>query len=297
MKNLLALICIVLSLGTAKAQLYTMNVYVHDSVETGPWVSYCQSTIENVTFYTTPQSPLLTTLNIFRTGGDVTIIQVSLIDSITYTPGCAVSCPETITDIDGYTYDIVQIGNQCWMEENLRTTRYNDGSVIPNVTDDAAWIGLTTPAWCNFDNNPSNDGPKGKLYNWYTVAASNMCPTGWHVPSDAEWIALINHLDANVPPTINPNIAGGKMKSVTGWYLPNFEATNESGFTAFPSGYRDSDIGNFIGPLEIATYWSSTESEYENDKGFSFGLNWSNGFCYRSSYVKRLGYSVRCIKD
>ncbi|MFN9944241.1 MAG: hypothetical protein ACK56I_32705, partial [bacterium] len=114
-------------------------MYVHDSVETGPWVSYCQSTIENVTFYTTPQPPLLTTLNIFRTGGDVTIIQVSLIDSITYTPGCE---GEGVS-FDGYTYSSVVIGNQEWMAENLRTSKYRNGDAIPNITDNNEWAGLT----------------------------------------------------------------------------------------------------------------------------------------------------------
>ena len=203
----------------------------------------------------------------------------------------------SVTDIDGNTYPVVQIGNQCWTAENLRTTKYNNDSVIPNVTDDAAWSQLSTPAWCNYENNPSYDTTYGKLYNWYTVAAGNMCPTGWHVPSDAEWSILINYLDPNASGGQTfPNTAGGKMKTTTGWApSPDGAATNESGFSGLPGGSRNYPGANVYIVGNYGVWWSSTEINTSNS--WFRVLDYSNGNAFKNFHNKQNGFSVRCLKD
>lgn len=132
-----------------------------------------------------------------------------------------------IADADGNTYKIIKIGDQVWTAENLRTTRYNDGTEIPLVTDYTAWTNLTTPAYAWTNNDIGNKSVYGALYNWFAVKTCKLCPSGWHVPTDAEWTILENHLGGI-------SVAGGKMKE-TGtehWFAPNTDATNESGFTA-----------------------------------------------------------------
>jgi uncharacterized protein (TIGR02145 family) len=197
-------------------------------------------------------------------------------------------CPDTVTDIDGNVYNVVQIGNQCWTKENLRTTRYNNGSVIPNVTSDLAWVSLNTPAWCNYNNSPANDAVYGKLYNWYTVAAGNLCPTGWHVPTDAEWTVLTDFLGGT-------SVAGGKMKSTTGWNAPNTAATNESGFSGIPGGCRDGDVGGF-GSVGYSGYWWSS-SEGGTGDAWGRSLYYDFGGATRNDVNKLNGFSVRCLRD
>lgn len=193
----------------------------------------------------------------------------------------------SVTDIDGNTYPVVQIGNQCWIAENLRTTKYNDGSLIPNVTDDQAWSNDTTPAWCHYENNPSYDATYGKLYNWYTVAGGNMCPTDWHVPTDAEWTTLINFLGGE-------SVAGGKMKATTGWNPPNTAATNESGFSGLPGGYRNI-LGTFLYSGLQGYWWSSSEFD-ESIASFRY-LDNNVGYINNYNYIKTGGFSVRCLRD
>src|SRR5574344_1985932 len=126
----------------------------------------------------------------------------------------------SITDIDGNTYKTVTIGTQTWMAENLKVTKYNDGIAIPNVTDATAWSELTTGALCDYDNTPSNSETYGKLYNWYAVNTGKLCPTGWHVPSDAEWTILENYLIANgynYDGTTTNNKIAKAMASSSGW--------------------------------------------------------------------------------
>ena len=147
-----------------------------------------------------------------------------------------ISNPGTGVTFDGYTYSSIVLGNgQEWMAENLRTTVYANGDPIPNVTDGQLWMNLTTGAWVHYDNDNQYENPYGKLYNWYTVAdPRNVCPAGWHVPSDTEWSTFINYIDTNADGGNNiPNYAGGGMKSngTQYWGSPNFGATNESGFS------------------------------------------------------------------
>ena len=133
----------------------------------------------------------------------------------------------SITDIDGNTYKTVTIGTQTWMAENLKVTKYNDGIAIPNVTDNTAWRELTTGALCDYGNTPSNSETYGKLYNWHAVNTGKLCPTGWHVPSDAEWTELTDYLGGT-------SVAGDKLKETgsTHWSNLRTGATNETGFTA-----------------------------------------------------------------
>jgi len=142
-----------------------------------------------------------------------------------------------VTDIEGNVYLTIKIGDQLWMAENLKVSRYRNGDNIPNVPDTSEWVNLTTGAWVYYNNDSSNDETYGKLYNWYAVDDNRgLCPTGWHVPSEEEWTTLTIFL-------IGRNV-GGTMKSTTGWNSPNTGATNESGFSGLPGGNRNSD-GDF----------------------------------------------------
>ncbi|MEN9323004.1 MAG: hypothetical protein RL699_784 [Bacteroidota bacterium] len=204
----------------------------------------------------------------------------------------------------------VQIGSQNWMTKNLNVSKYTDGTPIPQVTDPTQWANLTTGAWCYYNNDPANGRIYGKLYNCYAVmgiynatSAANsalrkkLAPTGWHVPTYAEWSSLINCLDPNADGGNNfPNIAGGKMKS-TGtslWQSPNTDATNASGFTGFPGGLRDGS-GTFGDVGYFGMWWNSS------DDGSSYAyyqyLYYSDGSVVRDINSRTYGFSVRCIKD
>ncbi len=197
---------------------------------------------------------------------------------------------ETLTDIDGNVYHTIIIGTQVWMLENLKTTKYRDGTIIPNVTDNAEWIDLTTGAYSNYDNTPSNSAIYGKLYNWYAVSSAlNIAPVGWHVPTDKEWITLSNYLGGEL-------IAGGKLKEngTQHWNIPNTTATNESGFTALPGGSRIGII-SFEGVGYKGSWWSATE--YNDRTAWDWYLVNSYEIVYRENSLKSDGCSVRCIKD
>ncbi len=195
----------------------------------------------------------------------------------------------SMTDIDGNTYKTVTIGTQTWMAENLKVTKYNDGAAIPNVTDATAWSELTTGALCDYENTPSNSETYGKLYNWYAVNTGKLCPTGWHVPSDAEWTELTDYLGGT-------SVAGGKLKETgtTHWASPNTGATNETGFTALPGGYRDFS-GAFDGIGVHGYWWSATEGS-TSYAWSRFMLN-DDSSVYRNYFSKEVGFSVRCVRD
>ena len=201
-------------------------------------------------------------------------------------------CPQTATDIDGNIYSIVSIGNQCWMGENLKTTHYRNGDSIPNVSDNNTWIALTTGAFCNKDNTPSNSITYGRLYNFYSIIdARNLCPTNWHVPRDSEWSALESYLGGD-------SLTGGKLKEagIIHWLSPNVGATNEYGFTALPGGGRGCNgVFNNIGSLYVGTWWSSTVYDTSRSWDISFYNDESKAYKYNDS--KSNGYSVRCLRD
>lgn len=194
-----------------------------------------------------------------------------------------------VTDIDGNNYETVIIGTQEWMVENLRVTKYSNGDVIPNITDNTQWSSLTTGAWSHYDNDSQYENPYGKLYNWYTVAdPRNVCPTGWHVPTDAEYTLLADYLGG-------ASVAGGKMKS-TGtlyWESPNTNATNESGFSGLPGGYRNHDDGTFFMIGTNGYWWSSTE--FGTDIAWNHLLYFNNSYVNRTNTHKGGGFYVRCL--
>ena len=194
----------------------------------------------------------------------------------------------SMTDQDGNVYKTITIGTQTWMAENLRTTKYRDGSAIPNVTGNSDWVALTTGAYCTNYYIPEADPSVtyGRLYNWYTVNDSrNIAPAGWHVPADTEWTTLITYLGGE-------NAAGGKMKEIgiTHWYNPNGGATNESGFTALPTGLRESFDGTFVNVGYYGYYWSSTNA-------WHCEVYYWDAKAYRSGFYKTSGFAVRLVKD
>lgn len=199
-------------------------------------------------------------------------------------------CPgdTTVTDIDGNVYPVVLIGSQYWMAKNLRTTRYRDGTTIPNVTDSAAWGQLNSGAWCNYENDGSYDFTYGKLYNWF-AANPNICPLGWHVPTDAEWTVLTDYLGG-------VSVAGGKMKSTTLWNAPNTAATNESCFSGLPGGRRDSFSTQF-GSLGAFGYWWSASEGGTVEMAQARRLYFDDASAPSFGQTKRWGHCIRCVKD
>jgi uncharacterized protein (TIGR02145 family) len=196
----------------------------------------------------------------------------------------------SVTDIDDNRYATIVIGTQEWMAQNLRTSRYANGDTISNVTDNAAWTVQTEGAWAHYENRSSNNTPFGKLYNGYTVIDTrNVCPTGWHVPTVADWTLLIDYLGGDA-------VVGDKLKA-TGtayWLAPNTYATNESGFSALPGGFRTDYDATFNALDTLGNWWSATD-----DGGgglMDYVINTGSGI---NSFgdAKSFGCSVRCVRD
>jgi uncharacterized protein (TIGR02145 family) len=198
----------------------------------------------------------------------------------------------TMTDQDGNVYKTIIIGTQTWMAENLRTTKYRNGDAIANVTDNTQWLGLTTGAYCWFNNSDVDKATYGALYNWFAASDDrNIAPYGWHIPSNDEWLTLINYLGGE-------NIAGSKMKETgsTHWTGPNEGATNQSGFTALGVGERDGIDRAFQYRFVCCRFWSSTKYDASN-AWFNAVFNYAT-YCNHSNYLEKpFGISVRCIKD
>jgi uncharacterized protein (TIGR02145 family) len=213
---------------------------------------------------------------------------------------CGFACGGTITDYDGNFYRTVQIGDQCWMMDNLKVTHYRNGDLIPNVTDAAEWHALSTGAYCEY-NSPYAVITYGRLYNWYAVDDSrNIAPEGWHVPTDAELKQLEMYLGMSQAwadaTGWRGTDEGGKLKEagILYWYVPNTGATNESGFTALPGGYR-SDDGYFYLMGTGADLWSATGSS--GTDAWRRYLSYSYSQVVRDYYDKHYGFSVRCVRD
>ena len=194
-----------------------------------------------------------------------------------------------ISDVDGNIYNTTRIGNQEWMVENLRVTKYNDTSEINQITDDMTWEGLLEGAWSYYDNDSSHEYPYGKLYNWHSVEGGKLCPSGWHIPTLEEWTTLTDHLGGT-------DLAGGRMKDVgtTYWQSPNDPASNESGFTALPSGYR-SNNGTFDKVGFEGGWWSSTISS--SDSAWQLQLDHLADDANYYTRAHNSGFSVRCVRD
>ena len=219
-------------------------------------------------------------------------------DTITFTTSAvaAFTCGTSTVTYDGHAYTTVQIGTQCWFAENLRNDDYRNGDPIPGNLDNGTWSITTAGAQSVYGqgganegiygqgpaNEATNLGTYGRLYNWYAVSdARGLCPTGWHVPTDAEWTALVTHLGAN---------AGDQLKIAS----PTWDGTNSSGFSALPGGYRNYDSGLFNSLGSKGSWWSSSPH----------GSNaWSRNLYSGYSTVSRFtdgvgnGFSVRCVRD
>ena len=193
------------------------------------------------------------------------------------------SNPCTSVTFDGYPYDVVQIGTQCWFAENLQTRVYANGSAIPVVTDGPAWEGLSTGARCDYGNDASNVATYGRLYNWYAVNTGNLCPSGWHVPTDVEYTTLTDGLGGT-------SVAGGKMKS-SPEDSPSWNGTNTSGFSGLAGGFRIY-TGVFVSGGSSGYFWSEsgTQSWYRR-------LTTGTTQVYRNGTQEVAGLSVRCVRD
>jgi uncharacterized protein (TIGR02145 family) len=208
--------------------------------------------------------------------------------------------PVTVTDASGNTYPTVIIGTQVWMAENLRTTKYIDGTNIPVVTDSTQWANnfnnnttLPLMCWYNNDQVTYSANKFGALYNWYAINPAtngnkNVCPSGWHVPTDTEWTVLTDFLGGEA-------VAGAYMKT-TGtqiWMSPNTGAANTSGFSGLPGGSREERGGfSFIG--KYGGWWSFTQN---GDVSLGRALAYNDIIVIRSDYIKWRGFSVRCLRD
>lgn len=205
-----------------------------------------------------------------------------------------------VTDIEGNVYATVQIGNQIWMAENLRSTRYNNNTAIPQVTDSVAWMALTSPAYTWYRNNAANK-PLGALYTWYTVATGNLCPEGWHVPTNAEFQTM--EVVAGVPVDSveiwgwRGRNVGTKLKATSGWTVNT--GTNELGFSAIGAGYRAWANGEFRGRNEITYFWSSTDDAINAKPTVAYyrRLDGRTHYIYKSTTGKASGKSIRCVKN
>lgn len=201
----------------------------------------------------------------------------------------ACSTTKEVKDVDGNVYTTIKIGDQVWMQENLRVTHYQNGDVIPNMANASRhnFIGV----FFDYDNKAENGKKYGHLYNWKAVKdKKGLCPCGWHVPSDAEWTTLVNFLGGD-------NTAGGKLAQLKDSVYKRMNTVgteNLSGFTGIMAGYREQD-GKFFHLNNGAFWWSSTEASETG--AWSREINMNNLRVVRNQSSKAHGMSVRCIKD
>lgn len=204
----------------------------------------------------------------------------------------------TVTDIDNNTYATIKIGNQTWMAENLKTTKYNDGTPILNIKSPDGWKTATSGAWTYFNNDESYNKYYGKLYNYYAVESNKLCPVGWHMPSQTEWNTLVNFLGGSP-------LAVGKLQSNTN--IPNnilpwpmltdsTKVTNLSGFTSLPGGKQSHQTGSSVERIN-GFWWSSTWTSSYGGMGLFMGYNGESSIVTQLSFDKEMGASIRCIKD
>ena len=235
-----------------------------------------------------------TYMGVVKSNGSIDAYETSVIDSIYFT---YFVCGETIMDYDSNIYSTVEIGGQCWLQENLRVTHHPNGTAIPLKTSDYSWAALS-------DNNTDDAyylTGMGALYTWSAAMGDNavssitnpsgvqgVCPDGWHIPSQSEWMEMINYAG---------NPAGGKLKK-TGtscWLSPNTGATNSSGFTGCGGGSRDYDNGDYFYAKDYGNWWTSTE--YSSTQALFIELYSNSDATGEGHKEKSSGYSVRCIKD
>ncbi len=202
---------------------------------------------------------------------------------------------DTILDIDGNIYKTVGIGTQIWLAENLKVTRFTDGTQIPCITENNDWKrgSLKTPGYCWYANDSINNKTVyGALYNYYAVEKGSLCPTGWHVPSKNDWITLAKYLGGT-------DVAGGKLKESSGnfWKSPNNCFVNNNDFDALPGGYRKSLLGDYFDIGINGYWWTSTSSSTSDSHVYMFSMTYDNTYLKSNQRYKNEGLSVRCIKD
>jgi len=208
---------------------------------------------------------------------------------------------QILIDIDGNSYKTILIGNQEWMAENLRTTTYNNGIEIPMVVEKTSWISLHNGAFCWYNNDKINGSKYGALYNWYAVNTGNLCPLGWRVPTDKDWIYLEAFADSQFEntDTVWYNLrtrgvdAGVNLKAKHGWN-DDGNGSDSFGFNALPGGERISS-GKFLAQGINGFFWSSTL--FDSTKVWYRCINYGFSGVFRGIHPKFMGFSVRCIRD
>jgi uncharacterized protein (TIGR02145 family) len=196
---------------------------------------------------------------------------------------------ETVKDISGNVYNTVKIGTQTWMVENLKTTKYNDGTSILKITNNAKWTNATSGGYCWYDNDSLGSGNTyGALYNWQAVHSDKLAPTGWRVATDDDWLTLTNFLNGDTA-------AGAKLKEsgTVHWQFPNTGATDEAGFTALPGGYRNKN-GTFDDIGVSGDWWTATQTSASS--AWFRGMSNTSRKISRTAFEKNYGFSVRCVR-
>jgi uncharacterized protein (TIGR02145 family) len=226
------------------------------------------------------------TTNLFVYPMVIMVLLIMLINSCSNDENNNTNVPsDTVRDIDGNLYHTVKIGTQVWMVENLKTTKYRNGTAIPKVADSATWCNLTTPGFCDYNNTDSNYKTYGRLYNWFAIDDyRNLAPAEWHVSTSADWTTLINFLGG-------ASVAGAKLKEIgfNHWSDPNTGATNSSGFTALPGGGRN-NFGSFFGMGHSGNWWTTAINSY-------YYINYNGTLVGKIGIENQHGFSVRCIKN
>jgi uncharacterized protein (TIGR02145 family) len=195
---------------------------------------------------------------------------------------------EPVKDIDGNEYTVVKIGDQYWMTENLKVSKYKDGTTIATGLSDSAWDATAAGAYALHGDLASNNEVYGKLYNWHAASSGKLAPTGWHVPTRAEWTQLVEFLGGS-------SVAGGKLKSTSSlWVAPNAGADNSSGFAGLPGGNK-SNLGGYVSLGEVGYFWAS--SERNSTQGDYTSLLTALASSASNGATKEFGMSVRCVKD
>ena len=211
--------------------------------------------------------------------------------------GSDITFSTQLTDIEGNIYNTVIIGSQVWMAQNLTTTTFRNSSAIPNIPDASGWIAATTPAYCWYNNDIATKNPYGAMYNWFAVNTGNLCPTGWHVPTDDEFVVLEEYLGLDPAHaydwTWRGTNQGDQMKNTTGWNASG-NGTNTSGFSVLPGGYRYGLTGTFNDLGNLIYFWTSTEVDATTS--LYRRLDYNQTGIYRSGVLKQGGKHVRCLK-
>lgn len=202
-----------------------------------------------------------------------------------------IPCPDSLVDIDGNVYRVIDVNGTCWMAENLKVSRYQNGDSIPQITADQNWVGSNEGAFCFYENDAANNAQFGKLYNGMAVVdARKLCPAGWKVASDSDWTAMTDFLGG-------AEIAGGKLKATNTWAFGGFGSTDDIGFTALPGGRRYAVVGGVFTDILNSGYWWTSTINSTQDALWSRNLNYPNVNVNRNLTGEKAGHSVRCVRN